>query len=224
MSASIDVYTMDLDRVDLDPGRLLKLLDTEERRHAERFRTELDRRRFIARRAWLRLLLARYLGASAQALVFDANAFGKPFLRETEIRFNMSRSAGVALVAIAHGRELGCDLEFRDPGFPSEEIAQMFFSAAEVCAFRAVDPALRLEAFFNCWTRKEAYIKARGFGLSLPLDSFEASLVPASPAALLQNCDGWSVESFEPCAGFQAAVVAEGAGWKLNRRPSELEW
>ncbi|HEX5507501.1 MAG TPA: 4'-phosphopantetheinyl transferase superfamily protein [Pseudolabrys sp.] len=224
MFAIVDVYAMDLDRADLDEDRIAEFLCEEESRRAARFRAELDRRRYIARRAGLRILLSRYLSVPARKLSFRTNGFGKPFLRESDLRFSVSHSAGTALVAIARERELGCDIEFRDPAFPSEKIAQAFFSASEVCALRRVDPSFQIEAFFNCWTRKEAYIKARGFGLSLPLDSFEVSLVPAEPAALLRGCDGWSVESFEPRAGFQAAVVAEGDDWKLNIRPAELEW
>ena len=93
---------------------------------------------------------------------------------------------------------------------------ERFFSAYEVGAWRDLDPTTRLEGFFNCWTRKEAYLKARGFGLSVSLDSFDVSLAPGVPAALLRGCDGWSVQSFSPAAGFEAAVVAEATDWRLN--------
>jgi 4'-phosphopantetheinyl transferase len=206
---------MDLDRADL--ARLYPLLDCDEREHAQRFRSETDCRRFIARRGLLRELLARYLGRSPWHISFAANEFGKPYLTDADLRFNLSHSRNIALVAIAKNRELGCDIEARDPDFPSGDIAEAFFSPAEARALRVLATAHQVEAFFNCWTRKEAFIKARGLGVSLPLHSFEVSLAPDEPAALLKGCAGWSVQSFEPLAGFQAAVVAQASDWQLRR-------
>jgi 4'-phosphopantetheinyl transferase len=220
MPDTIDVYTMDLDCA--DPGRLYDLLDAGERDRAGRFRSDTDRRRYIARRGQLRELLARHLGRSPHRISLATTEFGKPFLIDSDLRFNLSHSRNIALIAIAQGgpqgAELGCDIEARDPGFPSRDIAEAFFSPNEARAFREIDAAQQVEAFFNCWTRKEAYIKARGLGVSLPLDSFEVSLAPDEPAALLSGCAGWSVQSFEPRPGFQAAVVAQGSGWQLRHR------
>jgi 4'-phosphopantetheinyl transferase len=210
----IEVYTLDLDHADVD--RLYPLLDAGERDRAARFRSSIDRARYIARRGRLRELLASCLGRSPQRIALAGNEFGKPFLIDSDLRFNLSHSRNVALIAIANGRELGCDVEALDPGFPSREIAEAFFSPGEVRALHTLDAAHQVEAFFNCWTRKEAYIKARGLGVSLPLDSFEVSLTPGEPAALRKGCAGWSVQSFEPRAGFQAAVVAERADWQLQ--------
>jgi 4'-phosphopantetheinyl transferase len=216
MPDTIDVYTMDLDHA--DPDRLYALLDAGERARARRFCFDIDRRRYIARRGQLRELLADHLGGSPQSITLTSNEFGKPFLAGSDLRFNLSHSRNIALIAIARGGELGCDIEARDPSFPSGDIAEAFFSPNEARAFREIEAAHRVEAFFNCWTRKEAYIKARGLGVSLPLDSFEVSLAPDEPAALRIGCDGWSVQSFEPLAGFQAAVVAQGSGWQLRHR------
>jgi 4'-phosphopantetheinyl transferase len=215
-AASIDIHVMDMDGAGIDLRRLSALLDDEEGERAERFRFDQDRRRYIARRGRLREILSQSLGCPASRIRFAWNAFGKPFVKEANLRFNVSHSRNIALVAIAHGRELGCDIELRDPRFASEQIPERFFSPSEIRALRDLDPTPQVEAFFNCWTRKEAYIKARGYGLSLPLDSFDVSLAPDEPAALLRGCNGWSVKSFEPVAGFQAAVVAEATDWRLN--------
>ncbi|HET7848160.1 MAG TPA: 4'-phosphopantetheinyl transferase superfamily protein [Pseudolabrys sp.] len=222
MPADVDVYVIDLDRHDVDPERLLALLGDEEIERAQRFRTHTDRRRYVARHAGLRVLLARYLSVPPPSLSFCTNAFGKPFLAGGDLHFSLSHSAGAALVAIARGRELGCDMERRDPAFPALDVAEAFFSPFESRCLRELDASLQLEAFFNCWTRKEAYIKARGCGLSIPLDSFDVSLAPGEPARLLSGCAGWSVQSFEPMTGFHAAVVAQSADWRLDIRAFDL--
>jgi 4'-phosphopantetheinyl transferase len=216
MQNIVDAYLIDLDYLDHDLGRLSALLDPDEIDRARRFRFEESRRRYITRRGRLRELLSLYVDEAPERIRLTANEFGKPFLKGSDVQFNVSYSKHVGLVAVSPGKKVGCDIEWRDPGFPSADIAQAFFSPAEVRAYREVDPSQRVEAFFNCWTRKEAYIKARGWGLSLPLDSFEVSVVPGQPAKLLGGCAGWSVKGFEPIAGFEAAVVAEGECWQLR--------
>jgi 4'-phosphopantetheinyl transferase len=214
-TSSIDIHVFDMDGAGIDLHRLSALLEDEEHERAKRFNFDRDRWRYIARRGKLRELLSRSIDCSPSRICFARNAFGKPFMKDTDLRFNMSYSHNIALVAIAHGREVGCDIELRDPHFLSEQVFEAFFSSSEVRALRDLDPVQQVEAFFNYWTRKEAYIKARGCGLSLPLNSFEVSFVPGE-AAVLRGCDGWSVESFEAMKGFQAAVVAEGTDWRLK--------
>jgi 4'-phosphopantetheinyl transferase len=216
MSDIVDIYLMDLDRAESDLDRLSTLLDRAETERAGQFRFPRDRRRYIARHGRLRELLSQYVGLSPGSIRFVCNQFGKPSVRDSDLQFNLSHSNDVCLVAVARGQELGCDIEWCDPAFPSAQIARAFFSPAEAGALAELDRDQQLEAFYNCWTRKEAYIKARGYGVSLPLDSFEVSLVPGRPAALLRGCDGWSVQGFEPAAGFQAAVVAKGDDWNLK--------
>ena len=220
MSDIIDIYLMNLDRID-DEHRLWRLLGVEETKRAGQFRFARDRRRYISRRARLRELLSQYLDLSPHNIRFVTNEFGKPSVGG-DLQFNLSHSGNVCLIGVARGRELGCDIEQRDPAFSSRQIAQAFFSPAEARALAELDRAQQLEAFYNCWTRKEAYIKARGYGVTLPLDSFEVSLAPGQPAALLRGCDGWSVQSFEPIPGFQAAVVAEAADWQLRLQASDF--
>jgi 4'-phosphopantetheinyl transferase len=216
---TVDTYWMNLDAAEREVDAFARTLSDDELQRAGRFRFQRDRQRYILRRGRLRQLLSQYLGGAPAALVFDQNSFGKPSLRGSELRFNISHSHGLALFAVADGIEIGCDIERHDPQFAAEQIPERFFAADEVRTLRALPPARQTDAFFRCWTRKEAYIKARGRGLSIPLDSFEVSLAPDGPAALLRGCDGWTVQSFEPVSGYEAAVVAQGAGWQLNRLP-----
>jgi 4'-phosphopantetheinyl transferase len=137
------------------------------------------------------------------------------------IRFNISHSHGTALYVVSRGREIGVDLELIRDGLEIEQIAERFFSRSEIAAFYAVPALLRKRAFFLCWTRKEAYIKARGEGLSLPLDQFEVSLVPGKPAALLSaqrdsnEAFRWSLQDLFPAADYAAALAIEGRDYSL---------
>jgi len=166
-------------------------LSLEDRTRADRFKFESDRRKFCVARASLRLVLGRYLQAKPGRLELQTNKFGKPFLadqkRSRGIRFNLSHSHQVALIAVTRDREVGVDVEFMRPEFVSDEVASHFFSRVEVEQFRSVPAGLRTESFFNCWTRKEAYIKARGEGLSCPLDQFDVFVAPGTPAMLLES-------------------------------------
>lgn len=128
----------------------------------------------------------------------------------------------MALFGLSYGREIGVDLEYIRSGFAEEQIAERFFSAQEVRVLRALSKDVQHEAFFNCWTRKEAYIKAKGEGLSMPLDRFDVSLAPGEPAALLsasgdeQELSRWALRELSPAPGFVGAVAAEGQDWELK--------
>jgi 4'-phosphopantetheinyl transferase len=215
----VDVYWMDLDGPSVESMRFAAMLDSHEHARAKRFRFTEDRRRFVVRRGRLRELLSYYLECSPLQIRFSYNSFGKPAVDFADLRFNISHSHGIALYTIARGVEVGCDIERCDERFADERIAERFFSPREVLALRSLGRAAQIEGFFNCWTRKEAFVKARGQGLSLPLDSFEVSLAPGEPAAFLRGCDGWSIRSFKPAARYHAAVVAEGSVWELNLPP-----
>ena len=200
----------------MDLYRFRAFLDNEECEQAKRFRLEKDQRRFIARRGKLRQLLSQLLDCEPSQVPLSRNSFGKPFVRKTDLRFNASHSRNIALIAVAHGQEVGCDIEARDARFASQVDFERIFSTSEARELRCLDPSEQVEAFFNCWTRKEAYIKALGCGVSRPLGSFDVSLTPGKPAELLRGCSGWSVASFEPVPGFQAAVVVAAADWWPN--------
>lgn len=207
--------------------RLCDLLSEDERARAERFRFPLHRNRFAVARGLLREILGTYSGDPPQGLRFRYGTSGKPELdgeaTSAPLKFNLSHSGGLALYAVARGRELGVDIETLRPGVEEEEIAERFFSAREVETLRSVPSGGRTEAFFNCWTRKEAYIKARGEGLSLPLDGFDVSLTPGEPAALLAvrgalgETERWSLRALDAGAGYAAALAVEGQRFRLRR-------
>jgi 4'-phosphopantetheinyl transferase len=215
-----------LDRAEPVVRRLLKTLAPDERSRAERFYFQVDRDHFIVARGILRAILSRYLETEPEQLRFYYASHGKPELAKEfdrhGVRFNISHSQGLALFAITRDREVGVDLEAIRPGIAGEKIAERFFSPREVRVLRAPPGDLQDEAFFNCWTRKEAYIKAKGEGLSMPLDTFDVSLVPGEPAALLntkadpQEASRWSLRELFPAPGFAAAVAVEGKDWQLR--------
>lgn len=214
MARLIDISWHDLDA---EAGRAAQhwtWLSGEERVRAACFHSARDRWRYVARHALLRQSLALRLGCAPDRLRFTVNEYGKPALKGGDLHFSLSQSRGVALIAIAEG-EVGCDVEKRDPAFACAATAERFFSRAERQRLASLRPGDYCEAFFNCWTRKEAYLKALGCGLSRPLDSFEVSLAPGEPARLLAGCDGWSVQSVMPLPLFHAAVVARGSDWQV---------
>lgn len=192
-------------------AEFVPLLSPDERQRAARFRFEQDRDRYTVCRGTLRKLL----GVPA-CVSFSYGAFGKPELDRSEVQFNVSHSRGMGMIAVTRGREVGCDIERIDPEFGSENIPERFFSPAEVAALRALPLAQQCDAFFRCWTRKEAFIKACGMGVSLALDSFDVSLGPDQPAALLRGADGWSLQAVDAPEGFAAAVAARGTGWTVS--------
>jgi 4'-phosphopantetheinyl transferase len=209
--AVIGLSLMNLDLPADHIAALASLLDDAERTRAARFRFARDRDRFIARRGQLRLLLAEHGAGDPAAIRYTENAYGKPALADRpDLRFNLSHSAGLALCAVATGGEVGCDIEWRDPELADAQVAKRLFGPGEWSAFEALPAAQRTAGFFNCWTRKEAFIKAIGLGVSHPLDSFEVTLVPGDPARIVSGGDGWGLASFEPAPGYQAALVAPG--------------
>jgi 4'-phosphopantetheinyl transferase len=203
----------------------IEILDDQEREQAARFYFVRDRMRFIIRRGILRTLIGDYLRLPPKAIQYVRGKFGKPALspelRVVDLRFNSSHSAGSVLYAFAIGRELGVDIERIRQDLDTVGIAQRFFSNYEQNMLNAMPEDQRPLAFFNCWTRKEAYIKAHGAGLSLPLDQFDVSLAPGEPATLLATrpdaaeAGHWELLSLKPAPGFIAALVVEGGSGKI---------
>ena len=206
--------------------RLEPLLSEDERMKAERFRFDKDRNRYIVARGLLRTILASYLHIGPPELRFSYADKGKPNLEHSDdnnsLKFNLAHSHEMAIYAISRGRELGVDLEFVRGDLADESVAERFFSPTEVAALRALSPDVRRRAFFNCWTRKEAYIKARGEGLSMPLNQFDVSFAPDAPAVLLKNhadpneVSRWSMQAVPMGPAYIAALVVEGFGWRLS--------
>jgi len=209
----------------VDPSalrRLKSMLAQNELERAERFIFDPDRDHFIAARGILRDVLGRYLQCAPQTIDFVYGTRGKPAISSAGSRhplcFNLSHSQGLAVIGIARERELGIDVEMIRPDFASEEIAERYFSAKEIADLNKLPTEQRTDGFFLCWTRKEAYIKAKGDGLHIPLDSFDVSVSPEMPATLSSADDSrWGINSFVPSAAsephYAAAVVAEGKNW-----------
>jgi len=196
-------------------------LAPDEKGRAQRFVFQPDRNSYIAARGVLRELLGRYLNRAPAEIEFDYGPQGKPALRsgpsQTGVQFNISHSHGMALFAFTVGRQVGVDVELVRPDFAGEKIAERFFSSLEVMELRSLPETARDEGFFLCWTRKEAYIKARGEGLQIPLKSFHVSLTPGEPARLqADDSSRWSLRSLRPGGRYVGAVVVEGQGWKVR--------
>jgi 4'-phosphopantetheinyl transferase len=202
--------------LDVDPEertRLRSYLNEEEVSRAARFVFPRDRDHFIVGRGRLRELLGKYQHCPPNAVQFKTGRYGKLSLVDdgNPLRFNLSHSHGLALYGFCMGREIGIDTEKIRPEFAGEEIAQRYFSTVEQRELAELPKELRDTAFFLCWTRKEAYIKAHGDGLQIPLDSFDVSLKPGEPEKLRSMDSGrWSMRSFVPAPEFLAAIITEG--------------
>ena len=200
-------------------------LSGDERTRAARFIFQRDRDRFIAARGILRDLLGRYLQCGPGMIDLAYGPHGKPTIvkrgSQPAICFNLSHSHLLTAIAIASAREVGIDIEMIQPEFAGEEIAKRYFSTQEIDELCRLPSELRVEGFFLCWTRKEAYIKAKGDGLQIPLDSFDVSLTSGSPIGPvnLSSVDEsrWRIESFAPSVAreprYAGAVAAGGKDW-----------
>ena len=223
--SALEVHVWHANLDDHAPHSLQFLLTEDEISRANRFHFASDRNHFIVARGLLRKLLAGYLGTDAGDLRLVYAEKGKPALAEGQgslLNFNLAHSRGLAIYAFSLGREVGVDLEFMRADLAGDKIAERFFSPTEIVALDAVPQEQRQRAFFDCWTRKEAYIKARGDGLSMPLDEFDVSLAPGEPAALLRNhkepaeVRRWTMQSIPVPSGYVAALVVEGHDWQLK--------
>ena len=221
----VHVWCAGLDQPPSYARELARTLAGDERARAERFHFDRDRTRFIVGRGVLRTILGRYLGIEPARLRFCYGPHGKPALAVSpgtpRLDFSVSHSQALAVYAVTWERRIGIDLEFIRPIADAEQIAERFFSPHEHAVFRRLAPKERQVGFFNCWTRKEAYIKATGDGLAQPLDRFDVSLAPGDQARLL-SIDGdprrasrWYLQELVPAAGYLAALAVEGLGWNL---------
>ena len=212
-------------RVDLDSREtpleiLAACLAADEQRRAERFAREMDRRRFIVSHAAQRTILAQHLGIAPVDVTLTCRLGGKPELATSTgklpLRFNLSHSGELALVALTLEQEVGVDVEHVRPSIDASGIVERFFAAGERAVWRTLPEHEQTAAFFRCWTRKEAYLKARGIGLSSGLDRFEVSFAPSEAACLLR-CDptdsiaNWHLYDVSPSEEYLAACVVEGA-------------
>jgi len=209
----------------------LELLDSQERERARRFAFERDRQRFVAAHARVRRTLAAYLNRPPESVRFSASRYGKPQIANPpiDLRFNLSHAGNVALLAVALSREVGIDIEQERP-IEVLPLAQRFFSKSEFNALCNLPATERQPAFFRCWTRKEAFIKALGAGLFFALDDFEVSIQEAESDQLLRACAvapdellRWRIRSVPAPAGYCGAVAAGPGDWHVVRWRADME-
>ena len=219
----VHVWYVDLSAADTCVPTPESVLSLDERARAAGMVQGENRRRFVVSRAVLRCLLSQYAEVAPEQLRFDYGPHGKPELASTGLAqglgFNMSHSGDVILYAVARGRSIGIDVEHERPRSNFMRIAERFFSVEECEALHAFPDRDRPSAFYRCWTRKEAYIKARGDGITAGLDTFGVSL--GADAALMSSDEGqaeltrWQMQTLDPAPGYVAALCAEGA-WRLR--------
>ncbi len=219
--------------LDVPASRLRYLLDTlsaDERSRHERFHFQKDRNHFAVARGFLRAVLGRYLRREPARLAFEYGPQGKPSLK-TNTRggeashtpaFNLSHSGGIALLALATRGEVGVDVEFMRDQISTDELAERFFSRQEAATLRALPKEIRRTSFFKCWTRKEAFIKAKGGGLSIPLDQFDVTFAPDAQPALLRTAwnpdepSHWSMYALDPGEHYAAALATQGEALQVK--------
>lgn len=216
----VHVWRIELDVPESKVKGLRQTLGVDERARADRFHFDRDRRRFIVGRACLRAILGRYLRIKPEDLRFSYSQNGKPTLADEfgdyGINFNLSHSHELALLGVTLYAEIGIDIERRRSDFDFEEIAERFFSPREAMRLSGLPLELRGEAFFKCWTRKEAYIKGRGEGLSHRLDQFDVSLAPGEKAALIctrpdaAEANRWTLQELAPGFDYTSALAVKG--------------
>lgn len=214
ISGEIHVWRASLERAPEQIQQLRQVLSPDELSRAERFHFERHRQHFIVGRGLLRVLLSRYLDRNPQQLEFVYSPQGKPALANTALHFNLSHSNGLVLYAVRRDRPVGIDIQHICP-VEALQLAQRFFCTSEYLAIQSLSPEQQQVAFFNAWTRKEAYLKATGEGIA-GLDQVEVTLTPREPAQLLSIAgqpvkdSQWFLQVLDPGPGYAAAVVSEG--------------
>jgi 4'-phosphopantetheinyl transferase len=222
-SIQVHVWTASLQIATDAISHLCAELAPDERARADRFRTPQLRRRFVVARVILRRILAAYAPLDASALRIGYGAHGKPCLMDApDLRFNVSHAGDSAVYAVASRREVGIDIEATGREVDVVGVARQAFSSLEREVLVALAPHAQREAFFRIWTRKEAYIKARGEGLSYPTRLFSVLHCSGDDALIDDERDGqardrWRVSDLNAPPGFAAALAAEGRDWTILR-------
>ena len=216
----VHVWRAELEQSAAVVTNLAMVLAADEIRKAERFHFARDRAHYIVAHAFLRRLLAAYVGVPPREIVLASGAYGKPHLvaraGSSDLRFNLSHSRGCALVALTGGCEVGVDIESMQPMDDADLIAKQFFSPSEQVALAALPTHLKHAAFYRCWSRKEAFIKVLGLGLAMPLDTFTVSLAPDEPALLtvqhgnLAGQQQWVLHDLPPIPHYATALALQG--------------
>lgn len=208
-----------------DVKRLRSSLSADELLRGDRLIVEAKKNRFLAGRGFLRETLSGYLGVPPREVQLGAGAYGKPFLNDTSyppIRFNISHAGEFAIIALTLQAEVGIDVELMDRDLSFPEIARRYFSTSEQSALFGLAVDERLDAFYRCWTRKEAYLKGIGAGFSRQSTSFDVTLVPGAPAEILsdrlfpEEANAWSLCDIDVPEGYLAALSHSGKAPKIR--------
>ncbi|QWV95382.1 4'-phosphopantetheinyl transferase superfamily protein [Geomonas oryzisoli] len=213
-----------LQRPEHDKERLIGFLSQDELRRGARLLDPEKRELFLVGRGLVREILADLVGEEPGRLVFAEGEFGKPSLVAGQaaegLRFNVSHSGGQLLIAACYGAEIGVDLEEIRQELAFRPMAERYFSVREREELFGLDPRQQLEAFYRCWTRKEAYMKATGSGFSQPSTGFDVSLRPGEPAALLGHgaepaeLGRWRLVDLPVPSGYCAALALNSSPWR----------
>ena len=213
----VQVWRLPLSEASADFARSWTWLAEDERNRAERMRFPHPRTQFVLGRGCLRFLLSRHLNCQPSEVPLSARGAGKPILAEgPDLRFNLSHSHGQALIALSHSKELGIDIEMLRDLPNMVELVKRNFGPRERELWDALPTPQRCEGFFLAWTRKEAYLKARGLGFTRGVDAVEVALVPGTPAVLLdvagepEELERWSLLDLPGAENYRAALVVEG--------------
>lgn len=227
------LWSIHLDKIAQAEPRWRTLLSKEELTRADRFHFIQDRQTFTATRALLRIILASYIGCEPAVVTIGYSEKGKPLLgpkhQGTGLQFSVSHSGARALLAFAKLREVGVDVELIRNNLDCKSLSRRYFSPAEQTALAALQGSDLCKGFFRCWTRKEAYVKARGMGLALPLHDFDVSINPGEQRILLatrphpHEASQWSLCEVELGDGYAAALCVRGHDWKLKRSADHLQ-
>ncbi len=213
----IYIWKINLENSKYNPGDLLQILSEDEISQADRITSPAGQNRFIIGRGYLRIILGACIKTDPGKIQYTYNSFGKPFLspaHRNPVRFNLSNSRSTALIAVSKGYEIGIDLEYIKTNRDFERLADRYFHRRETADLMKLPRTERIEAFYNCWCRKEAYIKARGMGMAIPLDQFRVSVNPDEPPLLLSTehdpgaYQCWGLKQISPGNDFAGAVAA----------------
>lgn len=219
----VHVYSMDFSLMLGCLSEFRKILIEEEIDRANRFHFEKDRNNFVLSRGILRIILAHYLNKSPREIILHFNNYGKPFIREVKnIEFNLSHSKDKLLLAFTNNIPVGIDIEFMNADFVKGDIAGKFFSPFEVSGLKKLPDELKIEGFYNCWTRKEALIKGIGKGLSIPLDSFDVELIPGKTPAIfdmrfdIKEKGKWQIVDLKLHEEYKSALALKSKNYEIK--------
>ena len=224
--AEVHLWSSTLSLRESSRRQLYQTLSEEERGRAARFRFAQDQHAYVTSRGLLRAILSRYLNEAPDQIAITYGSNGKPYLSGSPVCFNVAHSRQLVVFALAREERLGIDIEHIQPMENLEEVARQFFSLAEYEDLLQIPEHQRVDAFFRCWTRKEAYVKATGKGLQTELDRFQVSLKPDEPTRFVAMADGrnnpceWSLLDWVPEKGYAGAIAIYGVGWQTVEIPA----